>query len=83
MGFETTISAFERAKAVHALDRAATAIGAYPLAMGELSRMSGEYEMLIRMLIACARMGFVMFLELLVDDDIIVSLTFYLIIQTL
>jgi hypothetical protein len=27
VGFETTISAFERAKTVHALDRAATVIG--------------------------------------------------------
>jgi hypothetical protein len=29
MGFEPTISAFERAKTVHALDRAAAVIGAY------------------------------------------------------
>jgi hypothetical protein len=31
VGFELTIPAFERAKTVHALDRAATVIGSHPL----------------------------------------------------
>jgi hypothetical protein len=36
VGFEHTIPAFERAKAVHALDRVAIVIGQYPYASGKL-----------------------------------------------
>jgi hypothetical protein len=36
VGFELTIPVFERAKTVHALDRAATVVGRYDSVIGEL-----------------------------------------------
>jgi hypothetical protein len=50
MGFEPTIPVFERAKTVHALDRAATVFGSYKtakfVAMG--SSVSSRLSMILR-----------------------------------